>query len=145
MTDAADVALEKASIAACEAGHHAWPSTDGYNDRAEKRAFREIAKAAIEAYLAALPKGELAERLVKEADMLDEYSGEPVFATTAPLLRAAASLLGGGVPEGWVMVPKKPTRKMLDEMGRYRVGDYGTGREFYKAMIAARPPESGRE
>lgn len=35
--------------AACEAGYHQWPLTDGYNDRVEKRAWLKIARAAIEA------------------------------------------------------------------------------------------------
>lgn len=79
-------ALEAAAIAACEAGHHAWPETDGYNDRAEKHAFREIAQAAITAYLTALPADGLAWRLAKSAEFrwLESLAAD---------LRAAAALL----------------------------------------------------
>lgn len=41
--------VERVAKAACEAGYHQWPLTDGYNDRAEKRAWLKIARAAIEA------------------------------------------------------------------------------------------------
>lgn len=38
---------EKVARAICEAGNHKWPETDGYNDKAEKRAFLIMADAAI--------------------------------------------------------------------------------------------------
>jgi len=41
--------VEKVARACCAAGNHEWPTTDGYNDRAEKRAWFSIARAAIEA------------------------------------------------------------------------------------------------
>ncbi len=41
--------VELVARAACEAGFHNWPTTDGYNDRAEKQAWRAIAHAAIAA------------------------------------------------------------------------------------------------
>lgn len=54
--------------------------------------------------------------------------------------REAAAALGG-IPEGWVLVPRERTPEINAVLGSYRCGyDYGTGEEVWAALLAAAVP-----
>lgn len=108
MTDTLDKgALEKA----IEAFVRTWPGFRAWAAGVELPP--EPFEAAIAAYLAALPKGELASECL-EAAGIEERSGGTK--TTIATLRAAAAMLS--VPEGFVMVPVEPVEAQWSGLAR---------------------------
>jgi hypothetical protein len=73
------------------------------------------------------------------------------FLYTADQMRAYASrAVAQAVPEGWVLVPREPTREMLD--AAWDNGFSGPGEDdqpdfaaAYRAMLAATPPTAGEQ
>lgn len=135
MTDATDAALEKALGA-----YNAETDIDA------PAASRHAMIAAIAAYLAALPKGELAERLDDLADRMELASEVFDWGQYVKTLRAAAALLS--VPEGFVVVPKEITK----EMARALESNFAdclkpsevhraNWAEAYRNMLSARPDQ----
>lgn len=101
---------------------------------------------AIRAYLTSATPPDVAgliERLEEGTNGTDITKTDPYLNA---LMRQAATALrlsaGGGVPEGWILVPVEPTEEMIGEGDRVMYGRYGCSFEvapIYDAMLAASP------
>jgi hypothetical protein len=65
-----------------------------------------------------------------------------------PAMRAALALLPGGVPDGWVLVPKEPTEAMVNAVWHHWLHGMGHSqecmRDALRAMLSASPKGSPR-
>ena len=73
---------------------------------------------------------------------LTPLKGRPAYIEA---MRAALALLPGGVPDGWVLVPKEPTEAMVNAVWHHWLHGMGHSqecmRDALRAMLSASPKE----
>jgi len=76
---------------------------------------------------------------------LTPLKGRPAYIEA---MRAALALLPGGVPDGWVLVPKEPTEAMVNAVWHHWLHGMGHSqecmRDALRAMLSASPKGSSR-
>ena len=75
-------------------------------------------------------------RVVEDAELGDVYA----IQTLDHMFMGFAAAKAQAVPEGFVLVPKEPTEKMIDAGHDFCKNNIVTPSGFYKAMIEAQEP-----
>lgn len=80
--------------------------------------------------------------------VFDEFNRQFRGMNHVEAMRAALALLPGGVPDGWVLVPKEPTEAMVNAVWHHWLHGMGHSqecmRDALRAMLSASPKGSPR-